>query len=121
MEVLTFKNIVRINEMKSSPQITMPLKEVIANGKVTNMVQIVIMSQLMNALKHFRGSEATRYIYEVAQESSSASLIDSLKKMPGSDQVHLARELLDQISGDYDLYPVGCESHQLRSVSDIQK
>lgn len=121
MEVLTFKNIVRIDEMKSSPQITMPLKEVIAAGKVTNMVQIVIMSQLMCALKHIQGSEATRYIYEVAQQASSATLIDSLKKMSGTDQVHLARELLDHISGDYDLYPDSCVSHINHSVSDIQK
>lgn len=117
----TFKKFVRLDEMAASPQVTMPLQEVITAGKVTNMVQIVIMAQLIGALKHFRGGDAARYINEITGTASYSVVIDSLKKMPASDQVQLARELLQHINQEYDLYPNTMCGNELQHVSNIQK
>jgi hypothetical protein len=120
MEQLSFKKFIKLDEQAASPMITMPLQEVINAGKVTNMVQIVIMAQLTCALKEFTGALATRYIYEVARDSSSAVLIDSLKKMPAADQVTLAKELLHHISQEYGLYPAGCTTQQRQTIASSQ-
>lgn len=120
----SFKQFSQINEMKASPMVYMPLEEVIAAGKVTNTVQIMVMAQLIGSLKHFEGAAAARYMNEVYLTGGTpASMIKSLREMPEVDQVHLARELLRHIRQEYDITPdnrCGTASN-INYVSDIQK
>lgn len=121
---LSFKTFARLNEHQSSPQITMPLQEVIKAGKVTNTVQIMIMAQLLGALKSFQGGEATRYMNEIYLEGGTpASVIQSLRDMPAEHQVNLARELLGHISQEYSITtdaPCGTGG-LIQSISNVQK
>ena len=108
---LSFKQFSSLTESHAAPHITMTLQQVIDAGKVTNTVQVVIMAQLIAALKDSPDNIA---VVRNASEYPLGS-IESIKNLPASDQVELAKNLLLQINPGYHIG--SCESDPSTSSS----
>lgn len=108
---LSFKEFSTLTESHAAPHITMTLQQVIDAGKVTNTVQVVIMAQLIAALKDSPDNVAV--VKNVSEYPISN--IDSIKNLPAADQVELAKQLLLQISPGFHIGP--CETDPTASSS----
>lgn len=91
----SFKQFNSLFEHSAAPHIIMTLQQVISSGKITNTVQSVIMSQLLNGLKH-NDTSVVRNISEFSAASSS-----DLKLLHADVQVSVAQELLTIIQSGY--------------------
>ena len=107
---LTFKSFSQLFEHHANPNVTMTLQQVIDAGKITNTVQVVIMSQLIASLKNSDDISSVRNYMEFPVSNT-----DSIRNLPASDQVELAKNLLLQISPGYHIG--ACETDPCTSTN----
>ena len=103
---MKLNEIKQVNESSTPIHMTMILQEVIKAGKVTNMIQYVILAQLVEMFKYaaqrdnqqsaeYVSGASPRYVYEFP---TPKQIYDELKSLDDKDKVNLAKWCLSQLS-----------------------
>lgn len=105
MNNLTFKNFVSLKEFflseeKAAPHILMALEKIISSQSISNMVEVILLSQLIQLFKFSDGTDI-RNLTEFPAPTSS--LIHSIKALPNEDAVGLAKFFKKELDKGYSI------------------